>query len=334
MSSSKKNADNTNLLIASFVILMCIVLGITLFGVYFMSPDPEVIQGEVEATEVRVSGKLPGRIEKFLVEEGDSVREGDTVVIIHSPEVEAKLQQAKAAEKAAYALNSKANKGAREEQIRAAYEMWQKAVAGLEVAKKSYERVQNLYDKEVLPAQKRDEAEANYKAMVATEQAAKSQYDLAMKGAQNEDKEAAQAQLNRAKGAVAEVNSYLSETVLTSPISGEISEIFPQRGELVGSGAPIMNVLDLNDVWVTFNIRENYLVNFPKGKEFKATVPALGNKEISLKVTYMKDLGAFAAWKATKVSGEYDAKTFEVRAKPVSKVEGLCPGMSVIVVSE
>ena len=202
------------------------------------------------------------------------------------------------------------------------------------MAKKSYERVQSLYEKEVLPAQKRDEAEANYKAMVATEQAAKSQYDLAMKGAADEDKEAALAQSSRAKGAVAEVKSYMSETVLTSPIDGEISEIFPQRGELVGSGAPIMNVLDLEDVWVTFNIRENYLVNFPKGKEFKATVPALGNKVISLKVTYMKDLGAFAAWKATKVSGEYDAKTFEVRAKPLNKVEGLCPGMSVIVISE
>lgn len=334
MSAGKKKADNTNLLIASFVILMCIVLGITVFGVYFMSPDPEVIQGEVEATEVRVSGKVPGRIEKFLVEEGDSVREGDTVAILRSPEVEAKLQQAKAAEKAASALNSKANKGVREEQVRAAYEMWQKALAGLEVAKKSYERVQSLYEKEVLPAQKRDEAEANYKAMVATEQAAKSQYDLAMKGAQNEDKEAAMAQLNRAKGAVAEVNSYLSETVLTSPIAGEISEIFPQRGELVGSGAPIMNVLDMSDVWVTFNMRENYLSKFPKGKEFKATIPALGNKVVTLKVTYMKDLGSFAAWKATKVSGEFDSKTFEVRAKPLSKVEGLCPGMSVIAITE
>ncbi|MCK9155306.1 MAG: efflux RND transporter periplasmic adaptor subunit [Paludibacteraceae bacterium] len=330
MSAKKKNSDNANMLVA-FVVLVCIVLGITLFGFFFMQPDPEIIQGEVEATEVRISGKVPGRIEKYLVEEGAFVKAGDTLVILDSPEVEAKLTQARAAEKAASALNQKANKGTREEQIRGAFEMWQKALAGLEVAKKSFDRVQNLYEKEVLPAQKRDEAEANYKAMLATEQAAKSQYEMAVKGAQEEDKEAAQAQLNRAKGAVAEVRSYMSETMLTSPISGEISEIFPQRGELVGSGAPIMNVLDLQDMWVTFNMREAYLKDFPKGKEFKAFVPALGDKEITLKVTYIKDLGSFAAWKATKVTGEYDSKTFEVRAKPTAPVENLRPGMSVII---
>ncbi len=318
-------------MLVAFFVLVCIVLGITLFGFFFMQPDPEIIQGEVEATEVRISGKVPGRIEKYLVEEGSFVKAGDTLVILDSPEVEAKLTQARAAEKAASALNQKANKGTREEQIRGAFEMWQKALAGLEVAKKSFDRVQNLYEKEVLPAQKRDEAEANYKAMLATEQAAKSQYEMAVKGAQEEDKEAAQAQLNRAKGAVAEVRSYMSETMLTSPISGEISEIFPQRGELVGSGAPIMNVLDLQDIWVTFNMREAYLKDFPKGKEFKAFVPALGDKEITLKVTYMKDLGSFAAWKATKVTGEYDSKTFEVRAKPTAPVENLRPGMSVII---
>jgi len=318
-------------MLVAFVVLVCIVLAITLFGIFFMKPAPEIIQGEVEATEVRISGKVPGRIEKYLVEEGSYVKAGDTLVILDSPDVEAKLQQAKAAEMAASALNQKANKGTREEQIRGAYEMWQKALAGLDVAKKSYERVQSLYEKEVVPAQKRDEAEANYKAMLATEQAAKSQYEMALKGAQNEDKEAALAQLNRAKGAVAEVRSYINETMLTSPISGEISEIFPQRGELVGSGAPIMNVLDVQDMWITFNMREAYLKDYPKGKEFKAFVPALGDKEITLKVTYIKDLGSFAAWKATKVTGEFDSKTFEVRARALSPVENLRPGMSVII---
>jgi len=330
MKTTRKKSNNFNML-AAFVALLCIVLVITLFGIFFMKPDKEIIQGEVEATQVRISGKVPGRIEKYLVEEGSYVKEGDTLVFLSSPDVEAKLQQAIAAEKAASAINQKATKGAREEQIQSAYEMWQKAIAGLDVAKKSYDRVQALYEKEVVPAQKRDEAEANYKAMLASEKAAKAQYEMAQRGSEKEDKEAAMAQLNRAKGAVAEVQSYVEETILTSPVSGEISEIFPKRGELVGSGAPIMNVLDMNDVWVTFNIRENFLKDFPKGKEFKAFIPALGNKEITLKVTYLKDLGSFAAWKATKVSGEYDTKTFEVRARPVTPVEGLRPGMSVIV---
>lgn len=328
--SKKNKGNNVNIAIA-FVVLLVIVIIITLIGLFTMKDGEETIQGEVEFTELRVSGKLPARIDKFLVEEGAYVQEGDTLVILDSPEIEAKLKQARAAEKAASAINQKANKGASEEQIKAAYEMWQKAQAGLEVAKKSYDRVQTLFEKEVVPAQKRDEAEANYKAMLATEQAAKSQYDMAVKGASDEDKDAALAQLNRAKGAVAEVRSYMSETMLTSPISGKIAEIFPQRGELVGSGAPIMNIIDTADVWVAFNIRENDYSKFMEGTTFSAFIPALDNKEVTLKVNYVKDLGSFAAWKATKVTGEYDSKTFEIKAVPTEKIEGLISGMSVIV---
>ncbi|MCQ2225237.1 MAG: efflux RND transporter periplasmic adaptor subunit [Paludibacteraceae bacterium] len=330
MSKFNNLNKDVNMLVA-FVVLLALVAGVVLVGIFMIKPEKEVIQGEVEFTELRVSGKIPARIEKFTVKEGQYVAEGDTLVVLNSPEIQAKLSQARAAEKAASAVNQKALRGASEEQIKAAYEMWQKAKAGLDVAKASFERVQKVYEQGVVPAQKRDEAEANYKAMLATEQAAKSQYDMAMRGADQEDKDAALAQLSRARGAVAEVRSYMSETVLTSPISGKISEIFPQRGELVGSGAPIMNVIDTADVWVTFNLREKDCAEFLEGTEFQAFVPALGNKEISLKVNYMKDMGSFAAWKATKVSGEFDSKTFEIRAVPTEKVDGLVSGMSVIV---
>lgn len=328
--SKKNKKENVNIAIA-FVVLLAIVLIITLIGVFSMKSGEEIIQGEVEYTELRISGKLPARIDKFLVKEGAYVKEGDSLVILDSPEIEAKMKQARAAEKAASALNQKANKGASEEQIKAAYEMWQKAQAGLEVAQKTYERVQSLYEKEVVPAQKRDEAEANYKAMQATEQAAKSQYEMAVKGASEEEKDAALAQLNRAKGAVAEVRSYMSETILTSPISGKIAEIFPQRGELVGSGAPIMNIIDTADVWVTFNIREADYSRFMEGTTFNAIIPALENNEVVLTVSSVKDLGSFAAWKATKVTGEFDSKTFEIKAVPNDRIEGLIGGMSVII---
>lgn len=329
---SKLNNINkdVNMLVA-FVVLLAVIAAVVLVGIFMIKPDKEVIQGEVEFTELRVSGKIPARIEKFTVKEGQYVAEGDTLVLLNSPEIMAKLSQARAAEKAASAVNQKALRGASDEQIKAAYEMWQKAKAGLDVAKASFERVQKVYEQGVVPAQKRDEAEANYKAMLATEQAAKSQYDMAMRGADQEDKDAALAQLSRARGAVAEVRSYISETVLTSPISGKISEIFPQRGELVGSGAPIMNVIDTADVWVTFNLREKDCADFLEGTEFTAFVPALKDKEISLKVNYVKDMGSFAAWKATKVAGEFDSKTFEIRAVPTEKVDGLVAGMSVIV---
>ena len=241
------------------------------------------------------------------------------------------MEQARAAEAAAQAQNEKAIKGAREEQIQAAYEMWQKAQAGVTIAEKSYQRIKNLYEQGVMPAQKLDEVTAQRDASIATEKAAKAQYTMAKNGAEREDKMAAEALVNRAKGAVAEVESYIKETYLIAPAAGEVSEIFPKVGELVGTGAPIMNIAELNEMWVTFNVREDLLKNLTMGSEFEAIIPALDNKKIQLKVYYLKDLGTYAAWKATKTTGQFDLKTFEVKASPVEKVENLRPGMSVII---
>ncbi len=281
--------------LVTFTGIIVLVLLVAIFGFLFWEPKPEYIQGEAEATEVRISGKVPGRIEIFRFNEGEQVSRGDTVAILDSPEVLAKYSQAEA-----------------------------------EVAKKTYDRILKLYESEVVPAQKKDEAEANYKAMMATEQAAKAQYEMARNGAQREDKQAAEAQLNRAKGAVAEVEAYVKETYLISPIDGEISERYPKVGELVGTGAPVMDILDLSDMWVSFNVREDQLNDFRVGETFKAFVPALDNREVELKVTYLKDMGSYAAWRATKTTGQYDVKTFRVKAKPVDKVDGLRPGMSVL----
>jgi len=262
--------------------------------------------------------------------EGDREMRGDTVAILDSPEVMAKFNQAQAAEEAAQALSDKAQKGAREEQKTMAFQTWKKAQAALDVAKKSFDRVQKLFENDVVSAQKRDETEANYKAMLATEQAAKAQYEMAKNGAEKEDKLAAEAQVNRARGAVEEVSSYIKETFLISPISGEISERYPKVGELVGTGSPVMNVLDLEDMWVVFNVREDLLGDLKMGTVFTGYIPALNNKEVQLKVTHMKNMGTYAAWRATKTTGQYDAKTFEVKAVPTEKVEGLRPGMSVL----
>lgn len=316
--------------LATFTGIIILVLLVAIFGFVFWKPAPEYIQGEAEATEVRISGKVPGRIGVFMFNEGDWVRQGDTVAILDSPEVMAKYSQAEAAEAAALAMNEKADRGTRSEQIVMAYQTWQKAKAAAEVAHKTYERIQKLFANEVVAAQKKDEAEANYKAMLATEQAAKAQYEMAQNGAQQEDKEAAIAQLNRAKGAVAEVEAYIKETYLVSPIDGEISERYPKVGELVGTGSPVMDVLDLSDMWVVFQVREDQLKDFRMGATLKALIPALDNREVELKVTYLKDMGSYAAWRATKTTGQYDVKTFRIKAKPTEKVEGLRPGMTVL----
>jgi HlyD family secretion protein len=324
-----KNKRKNKSLVFALLGLIGAIAAVSVVGILLLRPEEPMWMGEVEAKEVRISGKLPGRIASFYVEEGTQVKAGDTLLLLNSPEIEAKLQQVTALEQAAAAQQTKAEKGARSEQIEAAYEQYQRAQAGEEIARKTFDRVQNLYNKGVMPAQKRDEAEAGYKAASALKKAAKSQYDLAVAGAQAEDKEAAEALLNQAKGAVNEVEAYRQETCLLSPIDGEISDIFPKEGELVGTGAPIMNVVDLNDVWVVFNLREDKLAKLQQGQEFEAVVPALGDKTIRLKVTRIKALGSYATWKATKVSGDFDLKSFEIKAKPTEKIEGLRPGMSI-----
>ena len=322
----KKNQDIRTGLVALIIVIVIIFI----IGLIVNKPEPLVIEGEAVASEVRISGKVPGRIHEFKAEEGSQVKAGDTLVIIESPELSAKLEQANAAENAAQAQNKKAIKGARKEMIFGAYEMYQKALVGVDIAKKSYDRVQRLYDKGVIPAQKRDEAEAQYKAAVATSNAAKSQYDMAMNGAESEDKEAALALVNRAKGTVNEVKSYIKEITLSSPIDGEVTEVYPKRGELVGTGAPIMSIVDLNDIWFSFNIREDLLGGLKMGKTFRVKVPALNNQVVEVKVTYIKALASYATWKATKTSGQFDVKTFEIRAKPVKKIADLRPGMTAV----
>ena len=318
-------------ILVSFLIITGIIACVAIAGLFLTSGGPEIIQGQAEVTEYRVSSKVPGRILEFRVKEGDSVSAGDTLALLEAPEVIAKMEQARAAQAAAQAQNEKAMKGARQEQIQAAYELWQKAQAGVCIAEKSYKRVKNLYEQGVMPAQKLDEVTAQRDAAIATEKAAKAQYTMAKNGAEREDKLAAEALVNRAKGAVAEVESYIKETYLIASADGEVAEIFPKVGELVGTGAPIMNIAQLNDMWVTFNVREDLLEKLTVGSEFEAVVPALGNRPVQLKVYYMKDLGSYAAWKATKTTGQFDLKTFEVKAAPLHKVENLRPGMSVII---
>lgn len=318
-------------ILVSFLIITGIIACVAIAGLFLTSGGPEIIQGQAEVTEYRVSSKVPGRILEFRVKEGDSVSAGDTLALLEAPEIIAKMEQARAAQAAAQAQNEKAMKGARQEQIQAAYELWQKAQAGVSIAEKSYKRVKNLYEQGVMPAQKLDEVTAQRDAAIATEKAAKAQYTMAKNGAEREDKLAAEALVNRAKGAVAEVESYIKETYLIASADGEVAEIFPKVGELVGTGAPIMNIAQLNDMWVTFNVREDLLEKLTVGSEFEAVVPALGNRAVQLKVYYMKDLGSYAAWKATKTTGQFDLKTFEVKAAPLHKVENLRPGMSVII---
>ena len=324
--SEKTQHKNILLTVAAFTVVVVII---AVIGTLVFKSEPEIIQGYVEVSEYRVSSKVPGRVLELRVKEGDYVNVGDTLAIIDAPDVKAKLTQAESAESAASAMDQMANNGARREQINGAYALLQQAKAGLEIAQKSYNRVQRLYDEGVMSAQKRDEAFANYKAIEAQVKAAQSQYDMVVNGARREEKMAAAAQVNRAKGAVQEGNSYISETMQTAQKAGEVSDVYPKEGELIGTGSPIMSVSLLDDMWGTFNVREDQLDGMRIGSVITAYAPAF-KKDIKMKVYYIKDQGSYATWKATKANGQYDLKTFEVKARPVTKVEGLRPGMSLV----
>lgn len=328
--TQEQKKENKVMLGALGLIIIAVAV-LAIIGFLFINRPAEILQGQAEATAVRVSGKLPGRIVDFYVREGDMVHKGDTLVHIHSSLAEAKLEQAVGMEDAAKALDRKVDAGTRSQIIQSAYEMWQQAKAAVGITKKTYDRLEKLYSEGVMSEQKRDEAKAAYDAAVAAEKAAESQYSLAKAGAQKEDKAQAAAMVNVARGGVSEVQALLEDQYLTAPCDGQIDVIFPHEGELVALGAPIMNVLKLQDKYITFNVREDYLKDFTMGKEITVEVPALDMKKVKAKIYYVRDLGDYATWQATKSTGDWDSKTFEVKMRPLEDVPDLRPGMTAII---
>ena len=310
-------------------LIVLVILGISKLQEFATQPREQFLQGQMEARRVFVAGKVPGRIERLLVHEGDMVTKDSLVAVISSPEIEAKKMQAQGALGAARAQASKARNGARSEDITALKAMANRAQEAATLAKNTYDRVQKLYNEGVLPLQKRDEAETQMKASQSAADAARAQYNQAVAGARIEDKAAANALVMQAKGANAEVDAYLEETKIRTPISGEVSLKLAEEGEVVGSGMPIVAVTDLNDSWAVFHLREDYLKNVFKGKKFYVQVPAL-DKTVEMVVSYIASVGDYATWRSSKESSGFDLKTFEVRMRPTHKVENLRPGMSVL----
>lgn len=315
----------------AFVVILLAVVIVSAVGIIAMSNKPVILQGQIEADEIRISGKLPGRIDTFLVREGQNVKMGDTLVVINSPEARAKYQQVNALEDIAKFQNKKIDDGTRQQIVRSVEELWNKAKSDLQLAKVTYERIQVLYKDSVVTSQRKDEVEAMYKAALAVERAAHQQYLLVKDGAQKEDKESARSLVSAARSTVDEVEALLTDAHLTAPEDGQISTIYPKRGELVGAGTPIMSLVVLSDCHVVLNVREDYMHYFRMNENFMGDVPALGAENIEFKINYISPLGSFATWRSTKQTGSYDMKTFEIHALPVTPMDELRPGMSVLV---
>ena len=322
--------ENNKTLIAGLVAVLSAVGIVALVGLFAIRPQKEAITGEADATEYRISNMVPGHIDQLYVAEGDHVRAGDTLAHIGSRQVDAKMIQAKAARSAASAQSRKAKGGARDQQVQMAYQVWQKAKAAEEVYKKSYDRVKGLYEKGVVSAQQYDEVDAKYKAAQADCAAAEQQYLMAKEGARSEDIAAASALVSQAGGAVAEVQSYLDDSYIIAPCDGEVVEVYAKLGDLVGTGAPLVSIIDMSDNWFNFSVREDLLKDIKSGQTVKVQIPALGDQSYPCTVRNVKVMASYATWRATKTLGQYDVKSFDVKVVPQENIDGLRPGMTAI----
>lgn len=331
-------------LIGSMLILVAVVAAMAIWGIMHLRPSDKSIQGQADCEVVRISGKLAGRLVELYVQEGDYVHKGQRLAKIYSSTTDATYSKAKEMKNVAANQNLKVEKGTRYEIIESARKMVeqaksarQQAIAAEEITRKTYERLNNLYNEGVVSEQKRDEAKAALDAATAAVgtataavEAAESQLQMAQNGAQAEDKAASRGMENVAQATVREVEALLEDEYLIAPCDGEISSIYPHVGELVIMGSPIMTISNVDDMWAAFSVREEKLNDLPMGKEIDVEIPALGNKKAKMKIFYVHDMGSYATWSATKAYGEYDSKTFEVKARPVSPIPNFRPGMSVI----
>lgn len=327
--ASAEQREN-RILMVSLGVLFLICVALAVIGFCFINKPDEIVEGQADATSIKISGKLPGRVAKIYVHEGDMVKAGDTLVHIHSSLADARLMQAEGMETVARTQNQKVDAGTRSQIIQGARDLVAQAEAAVGITKKTYDRMENLFKEGVVSEQKRDEAKAAYEGAVAAHNAAKSQLSLAQSGAQKEDKESAAAMVNVAKGGVAEVESLLEDQYLLAPCDGQIDQVYPEESELVSLGAPIMSLLKISDKWVTFNVREELLNDMPLGGEIEIMIPALDRRKVKAKIFYVRDLGSYATWQATKATGQWDSKTFEVKVHPLDTIPALRPGMTAV----
>ena len=312
-----------------------VVLGVIAFIVYglYLANRPVVapLQGQIDGRYIDISPKIVGRIAKLHVREGDAVKPGDMLVTLDSPEVQAKVSQAEAARGAAAARQQLLDVGTRQEEVRVARANWERSVSAATLAETTFKRINALYKDGLVSQQRNDEVDTAYRSALDGTNAARAQYDLALNGFRKEERAAAADVTRGAGAAVQEVTALAADISLKSPISAEVDKVVLHQGELAPPGFPIISLVNLDDVWAVFNLREDELAAVKIDTRITGKVPALGNRVVTFAVYYISPKGEYATWRATRQSSGYDIKTFEVRARPAEKVDGLRPGMSVLV---
>ena len=323
-----KNNNKVLVVVMAFVIALVVWVSFTFYKAY--QPKAIILQGQIDAQSYNISSKIPGRISEVFVKKGDKVEIGDAIFSISSPEVEAKLKQALAAKDAAGAQKTEADNGARKQEIQAAHDQWQKAKAAEALMLSTYNRIETLYKQGVVSEQKRDEVYTQYKAAQYTSNAAKQMSSMASEGARVETKAAASAQERVYEAKVDEVNVYIKESKQYSFNKGEVTQILIHSGELSPTGFPVVSIVDIEDSWAKFAVREDYLKEFIINKVFKAKIPALGDESYEFRVANISVMGEFATWKATESGKGFDMRSFEVELHPANAIKDLRVGMSVL----
>lgn len=309
-----------------FVVILSTVL---LFGLDHA--ETQRLQGHVEAREIIVSSKIPGRLGSVMVERGQQVTVNDLIFTIESPELDAKLRQAEAGRDAVAAIARQAETGARAQEVAIAHESWQKAMVAEELFRNTYQRIQALYDAGVVALQHRDEAYAQWQASKLTTQSAQQFYDMVQEGTRDELIDAARAEAAMADAAVDEVNVFQADTQIFSWLDGEVANVIMHPGEIVPPGFPVVTIVDMQQAYVVLAVREDLLTQFAVDSVILAEIPALGRSNVELRVRHVAVMGDFATWRATDTRQGWDMRTFEVELEPVDAPDDWRVGMSVLI---
>jgi HlyD family secretion protein len=307
-------------------VFIAAVVGLSVW--YLVRPQPLLVQGEVDATRLDIAARVDGRVADIPVVRGQNVPAGAVLVRIDNPETIAKHEQALAAKTVAEAQLANINAGTRPEVIAARKAALERSQSSVVLAQKTYERTSQLAEHGNAPQARLDQAtDSLHESQRATDQA-KSNYEQAVNGYTREEHEIAQANVGKAVADISAVQSIIDQMVVYAPVAAQVYQRNVNPGEYVSPGVPLVTLIDLNDLWVHFDLREDLVRTLKVGDRFGVRIPALGDRRILVEVRLIATKGEYASWRATRATGDFDLRTFSIRAYPVEKVPELRPGMS------
>jgi HlyD family secretion protein len=295
---------------------------------YLLRPEPLLVQGEVDATRLDIAARVDGRVKEIPVERGQNVPASAVLVRIDNPETLAKHEQMRAAKAVADAQLANVLVGTRVEVIAARKAEMERAQAALVLAQKTFDRTRILTEQGNAPQARLDQVtDALHESERAVDQA-KSAYEQAVNGYTKEERAIAKASVEKADADIQSVQSIIDQLVVYAPVASQIYQRNVEPGEYVSPGVPLVTLIDLADLWVHFDLREDLVKGLKVGDKFDVRIPALGDRSITVEVKLIATKGEYASWRATRATGDFDLRTFSIRAYPVQPVPELRPGMS------